>query len=65
MGITKKILNWCDGTMQDAYMEENTGKAMGKAFLSGAVEGFVDAAVICYIPAVILGHYWMKKAQNK
>ena len=53
MGIMRRVIDWCDDKMHDAYMEDNDRKACGKAFVSGAVEGFCDAAIIMYVPLVI------------
>lgn len=49
MGITKAILEWCEDLYDDAVREDNGWKA----FLSGAVEGLVDNAIIWYIPLLI------------
>lgn len=49
MGIMRKIINWCDNTM-DAGCSENKPH---KVFASGFVEGFCDAAVVLYIPLVV------------
>ena len=65
MGIMRGIINWIDGKMDEAYAETNGRKAMGKAALSGAVEGFCDAAILMYIPVTIAGYIWMKKANEK
>lgn len=49
MGITKAILRWTEELFDDAVYEDNSLKA----FLSGAVEGLVDNAVVWYIPLLI------------
>lgn len=49
MGVMRKIIEWCDNTMEQACSEDKPHKA----FASGFVEGFCDAAVVLYVPLVI------------
>ena len=65
MGVTRKIINWCDNKFNEATNEPNEAKAYKKAFVSGAVEGFMDAAVVLYIPVVVACYIWKAKAEKK
>ena len=65
MGIARSVIKWCDNKFNEALYEEDERKAGKKAFASGAVEGFVDAAVIMYIPLVIACYVWQNKADKK
>lgn len=44
--LARTVLEWVDKKQQEAMEEENMGKAMGKCFINGAVEGLVDGAVV-------------------
>ena len=46
MGIARKMLEISDRKYNEACIE-NKGR---KAFMSGAIEGFMDAAIILYVP---------------
>ena len=61
MGITRKIIGWCDKKFAEALAEGNDKKA----FSSGFVEGLVDGAVLMYVPVTIACYIWMKKALDK
>lgn len=63
--ITRGLIEWCDKTFKDALYEENERKADTKAFVSGAVEGFADAAIMFYLPTLIAAYMWMHKAKKK
>ena len=65
MGITRKLIEWCDNTFEDALHEEDDRKACKKAIVSGCVEGFADAAILMYIPVVIACYVWQAKATKK
>lgn len=65
MGVTRKIINWCDNKFNDALDERDDRKAGVKAFASGFVEGCVDAAVIMYIPVVIACYVYQAKLNKK
>ena len=65
MRVTRRLINWCDTKFNEAVHEENDRKANVKAFTSGAVEGFMDAAIVLYVPVVIMCHYYMNKAAKK
>lgn len=54
MGITRRLIKWCDDKFEDAIHEENDVKGMAQAGVSGAVEGFMDAAITMYIPLFIM-----------
>lgn len=64
MSVTRKLINWCDTKFDEALHEENDRKANAKAFASGAVEGFMDAAIVLYVPVVIMCHYYMNKTKK-
>ena len=61
MGITRKIIGWCDKKFTESLAEGNDKKA----FASGFVEGLVDGAVLMYIPVTIACYIWKKKALGK
>ena len=65
MGIARSLINWCDTKFNEALHEEDDRKAARKAVASGAVEGFMDAAVLMYIPVVIACYVWQSKANKK
>lgn len=48
MGIMRYVIKKCDELMGQAYAETDNRKAYCKAFTSGAIEGFCDAAIIAY-----------------
>ncbi len=60
MGVMRKIIEWCDNNMEQACSEEKPHKA----FASGFVEGFCDAAVVMYIPVVICCYIAGKKLEK-
>lgn len=65
MGVTRRLIDWCDKTFNEALHEEDERKASGKAFASGVVEGLVDGAVIMYVPVLIACYVWQYKATKK
>ena len=65
MGIARSLIDWCDTKFNEALHEEDERKAGNKAFASGAVEGFMDAAIVMYIPVVIACYIWQSKATKK
>lgn len=65
MGIARGLINWCDNKFKEALHEEDDRTAGRKAFASGAVEGFMDAAIVMYIPVVIACYIWQHKAEKK
>ena len=65
MSVTRNILDWCDTKFNEALNEKDDRKAAKKAIASGLVEGFMDAAVILYIPVVIACFVWQNKANKK
>lgn len=65
MGITRKLINWCDVKFEESLHEEDVRNGAKKAFISGAVEGLMDAAVIMYIPVTIACYIWKGKALKK
>lgn len=60
-GVTRKLIDWCD-TKFDEAVKEDCGR---KAFMSGAVEGFMDAAIVMYVPVTIACYIWQTKATKK
>ena len=62
MGVTRKLINWCDNKFEEALYEEDNREAGKKAFVSGFVEGFADAAIVLYVPVVIACSIWRYKA---
>lgn len=65
MNVTRGLLAWCDTKFKEALHEEDDRKAGAKAFASGAVEGFMDAAIIMYAPVLIACFYYKNKAAGK
>lgn len=59
--VTRKLINWCD-TKFDEAVREDSGH---KAFMSGAVEGAMDAAIIMYVPVTIACYIWRHEATKK
>lgn len=59
--VTRKLIDWCDTKFEEA-VRDNSGR---KAFMSGAIEGAMDAAVIMYVPLVIGCYIWRHKATKK
>lgn len=49
MGITRKLLELSDRKFEEACNENKSGKT----FLSGVIEGFMDGAVLMYVPVLI------------
>ena len=65
MRVAKTLVNWCDKTYEEAVNEPNPRKSGVKAFASGAVEGFIDAAIVMYIPVVIMAYVALGKNKTK
>lgn len=65
MGMTRMIADWIDNKMDEAYDEPNTRKGMAKAALAGAVDGYVYAAAIAYIPVLIACYVYKAKLDKK
>ena len=65
MLIARSLLDWCDKTFATALKEDDERKAFMKSFIVDAVEGFIDAAVIWYIPVLISCGVWKAKAEKK
>lgn len=63
-GLTRTLIDWCDTKFEEALHEEDDRKATRKAILSGAVEGFMDAAILMYVP-VVIGCYVYKAKLKK
>lgn len=61
MGIMRKIIDWCDDSLEQATTEDKPGKAIA----SGFVEGFCDAAIVMYIPVVIACYIYQAKLKDK
>ena len=65
MNVTRVLINWCDKRFNDALDEEDERKANVKAFTSGAVEGFMDAAIVWFVPVLISCFVYKHKAAKK
>ena len=65
MTIARSLINWCDEKFNEALHEEDERKANRKAFASGCVEGFMDTAIVLYIPVLIAAYVWQAKATKK
>lgn len=65
LNVTRKLIDWCDTKFEEALNEEDDRKAYKKAIVSGAVEGFVDAAVLMFVPLVISGYVYKAKLNKK
>lgn len=65
LSVTRKLIDWCDIKFDEALHEEDDRKAVRKAFASGAVEGFVDGAVLMYVPLVIGCYIYKAKLKKK
>lgn len=61
MDVTRRLINWCDKKYDEAVREDNGCKA----FASGAVEGFMNAAIVLYIPLLICCALWRHEAMKK
>ena len=64
MGITRQLLNWCDKKFENALHEPDDRKSMRDASISGFVEGFVDGAIIMYVPVLIACCVYKHKANK-
>ena len=65
MRVAKTLVKWCDKTYDEAVVETNSLKGGAKAFASGAVEGFIDAAIVMYIPVLIMSYAALSKNKTK
>lgn len=65
MGITRKIIDWCDNTFEESIYEKDDRKAMRKVAASGFVEGLIDGAVVMYIPVLIACYVYKHQASKK
>lgn len=61
MGVARKLIDWCDTKFEEA-VREDSGR---KAFVSGVVEGAMDAAIVMYIPVVIGCYIWKHMATKQ
>ena len=62
MGVTRRLVEISDRKYKEALVENKGGKAV----LSGAIEGFMDAAIVMYVP--ICAAVWIagiKSAKKK
>ena len=53
--IMRTAIKWCDKKMDEAYNEEEMPKACTKAFVSGAVEGLLDGAIVVGLLYTVCG----------
>lgn len=63
-GLTRTLIDWCDTKFEETLHEEDDRKATRKAILSGAVEGFMDAAILMYVPVVISCYVYKAKLKK-
>lgn len=64
MNSIRKILGWTEETMNQLDLETDK-HAYAKAFGLGCIDGFIDSAVIWYLPLIVLCYYWKGKAEKK
>lgn len=63
MGVTRKLLEISDRKLKEALVENKSSIAfLSRAFLSGAIEGFMDAAVVMYVP--VCAAVWIAVIKN-
>lgn len=65
MGITRRLINWCDKKFEDALHEPDDRKSTRDAAVSGFVEGVIDGAVIMYVPVLIACCVYKHMANKK
>lgn len=65
MGVTRKLLNWCNSVQRATFTETDDRKAYGKTIASSVVEGCMDAALILYVPVLITCCILQGKAAKK
>ena len=65
MGVARALINWCDAKFKEALNEEDNRKANVKVFASGTVEGFIDAAIVMYVPVLITCLYYKNRSAGK
>lgn len=58
MGIARKMLEMSDRKYKEACNENKASKA----FMSGAIEGFMDAAIVLYVP--LCAALWIAGIKN-
>ena len=62
--LTERLLDWNNEKFDEIDATKDKHPNL-KAAGTGAVKGYIDAAVIMYIPALILVYYWKHKATKK
>lgn len=65
MDVTRRLIKWCDTKFSEALHEEDDRRANAKAFASGAVEGFMNVAVVLYLPLLVTCYYYKCKSAKK
>lgn len=63
--ITRSVIALADKKFNEALREEDDRKGNAKAFISGAIEGYADAALMMYPVVLIACWYWKAKADKK
>lgn len=63
-GLASRILDWSNDKFDEIDVSKDKHPYL-KAFGCGAIEGFIDAAVVMYIPVLIAAYYWKHKATKK
>ena len=64
MSLVKKILDRNEEKFNEIDVV-NDKHPYVKAFMSGAIEGYIDAAVFMYPIVLIASYYWQHKATKK
>lgn len=62
--MVKKVLDWNEKKIDEIDVTKDKHPYL-KAWGHGAIEGFVDSAVIWYIPLLMTAYYWKRKAEEK
>lgn len=63
MSVTKQVLDWTEEKFEEA-LEEDSKHSYLKAFGLGAIEGFIDGAVLMY-PILVAGLFIAGKELKK
>ena len=61
--MVRQILKWRDKKFEELD-ETNDKYAYAKAFGLGAIEGWIDASVLMYVPVLIACYYWKSKSKK-
>ena len=61
--LIKRLLDWNEEKFEE--LDGRKPKDVVKAFGSGMIDGFVDSAVVLFIPVLVSAYYWKNKAEKK